>query len=55
MNKLILLLALVSPLACAQSLVSEQEMRDSMNAPAQPRPKFVAEKDAPKIVVVAPN
>ena len=36
-------------------LVTQQEMLDSLHAPPQYTPKFVPEKDAPKIDVAAPN
>ena len=37
------------------ALVTQQEMLDSLNAPTQFTPKFVPEKDAPRIVIAAPN
>ena len=54
--------SLLSLLACTLSayaaqpmLVSEQEMADSDKAPASLTAKFVPDKDAPRIEVIAPN
>ena len=59
MKHLTTFLALVACIFSTQAapvmLVTQQEMTASNSAPPKPTPKFVPEKDAPKIEVTAPN